>query len=104
MIAHGDTQPYRGIRFGVYEEGQDVWQWAFYPKVGRRIVNRGQVKGRRQAAIAACKAAIDGWLTPTTSNEDTTPADCRLPKHSCKSTIKVFDVVLLGSSRHQGKG
>jgi hypothetical protein len=68
MTRHGDTQPDRGIRFRVYEEGQDVWQWAYYPKIGKRIVNRGQVKGTQQAAIAACKAAIDEWLDLITSN------------------------------------
>jgi len=31
----GDTAPYRGIEFGVHEERQGVWQWAYYVRANR---------------------------------------------------------------------
>jgi hypothetical protein len=62
----GDT-PYRGIEFGVQDEGQGVWSWTYYPKIGEGIA-KTQVNGTRETAIAACKAAIDEWLGPETSN------------------------------------
>ena len=63
-----DVTGYRGIEFDVHDEGQGVWQWAYYPKVGGGVAKRGQVKGNRETAIAACKAAIDEWLGPKSSN------------------------------------
>ncbi len=63
MTRIGDTKPYRGIEFGVVNNGDGTCQWAYYPKIGRRTVERGQVKGDRKAAIAAVKAAIDKWLS-----------------------------------------
>jgi hypothetical protein len=68
MTRIGDTQPYRGIEFGVHDEGQGIWRWAYYPKIGEGIAKRGQVKGTRETAIAACKGAIDEWLSPENSN------------------------------------
>lgn len=29
-----DVHGYRGIEFGVDEDGSGEWQWAYYPKVG----------------------------------------------------------------------
>lgn len=60
----GDTQPHRGIAFGVDDEGNGSWNWAYYPKIGEGIATRGQVTGNRETAIATCKAAIDEWLGP----------------------------------------
>jgi hypothetical protein len=57
-----DTQPYRGIEFGVHEAGQNVWRWAYYPQIGAGPVKRGELKGTREAAIVFCKSAIDEWL------------------------------------------
>jgi hypothetical protein len=68
MTRIGDTLPYRGIEYGVHDEGQDAWHWAYYPKIGTGVVKRGQVQGTRETAIAACKAAIDEWLGPENSN------------------------------------
>jgi hypothetical protein len=45
MARIGDTQPHRGIEFGVHDEGNDVWAWAYYPKIGKGVSTRGQVKG-----------------------------------------------------------
>jgi hypothetical protein len=39
----GDTLPYRGIEFGVQDEGQGVWSWAYYPKIGAGIAKTTQV-------------------------------------------------------------
>jgi hypothetical protein len=64
----GDTQPHRGIEFGVYDNGNGISDWAYYPKIGVGVARRGQVKGNREAAIIACKAAIDEWLGPKNSN------------------------------------
>jgi hypothetical protein len=64
----GDTLPYRGIEFGVQDEGQGVWSWTCYPEIGAGITKLGQLKGTRETAIVACKAAIDEWLGPETSN------------------------------------
>jgi hypothetical protein len=64
----GDSLPYRGIEFGVQDEGQGVWSWTYYPKIGAGIAKTTQVKGTRETAIAACKAAIEDWLGQETSN------------------------------------
>jgi hypothetical protein len=64
MDRFGDTQPHRGIEFGVYEIKPDEWQWGYYPKIGGGTHACGIVKGTREAAITACKAAIDKWLGP----------------------------------------
>jgi hypothetical protein len=64
MARIGDTIPHRGIEFGVYDEGNGICDWAYYPKIGQGVAERGQVKGNREAAIATCKAAIDEWLGP----------------------------------------
>jgi hypothetical protein len=64
MTRIGDTQPHREIAFGVFDEGNGVWDWAYYPKIREGVATRGQVKGNRETAIAACKAAIDEWLGP----------------------------------------
>jgi hypothetical protein len=58
----GDTKPYRGIEFGVHDNGDGTWQWAYYPKIGQGTADRGQAKGDRAVAIRAAKAAIDKWL------------------------------------------
>ena len=63
-----ETQGYRGIEYGVHNEGEGLWQWAYYPKLGTGVVERGQVKGTGEMAITACKAAIDQWLGPKNSN------------------------------------
>jgi len=65
---NSDTLPYRGIEFGVQDEGQGVWRWTYYPKIGAGIAKTTQVNGTRETAIAACKAAIDDWLGQETSN------------------------------------
>jgi hypothetical protein len=38
-------------------------------------VTAGRVKGTRETAIAACKAAIDERLGPISSDQDTTRAE-----------------------------
>ena len=68
MTRIGDTQPHRGIEFGIYDEGNGIWFWAYYPKIGEGVAMRGQVTGNRETAITACKAAIDEWLGPKNSN------------------------------------
>jgi hypothetical protein len=47
MTRIGDTQPHRGIEFGVHDEGNDVWAWAYYPKIGQGVATRGQVNHHR---------------------------------------------------------
>jgi len=64
----GDTQPYRGIEFGVFETQPGEWNWSYYPKMENGNKKTGQTKGARENAIAACKAAIDEWLGPANSN------------------------------------
>jgi hypothetical protein len=56
--------PHRRIEYGVYRDDQGVWHWAYYPKIGQGIVERGQIKGTREMAVRACKVAIDKWLEP----------------------------------------
>jgi hypothetical protein len=68
MTRIGDTKPHRGIEFGVHDNGDGTWKWAYYPKIGHGEAKRGHVKGDRGAAIAAAKAAIDEWLGPEKSN------------------------------------
>jgi hypothetical protein len=63
----GDNSPHRGAVFDVYEISRGSWQWAYYPKVGTGFAVRGQLKGTREDAVAACKAAIDKWLGPELS-------------------------------------
>jgi hypothetical protein len=63
-----DVHGYRGVEYGIHDEGQGLWQWAYYPKIGEGVATRGQVKGDRETATAACKAAIDEWLGPKPSN------------------------------------
>ena len=61
-----DKHGYRGIEFGVHRAGQNDWRWAYYPTAGTVVAERGKVKGTRQTAVEACKAAIDKWLGPQT--------------------------------------
>jgi hypothetical protein len=68
MTRVGDTLPYRRTEFGVDPEGPGEWLWHYHPKVGLGVAQRGRVKGTREEAIAACKAAIDDWLGPKASN------------------------------------
>jgi len=64
----GDTI-YRGINFGTHPGKQGDWHWTYYPKVNTGIAaQKGTVKGTQEAAVAACKAAIDEWLGPENSN------------------------------------
>jgi hypothetical protein len=63
-----DVHGYRGVEYGIHDEGQGIWHWAYYPKIGEGLAARGRVKGNRETAIAACKAAIDEWLGPKPSN------------------------------------
>jgi hypothetical protein len=64
----GDTQPYRGIEFAVFETKPGEWKWSYHPKIEKGAAERGQIKGTREAAIIACKAAIDKWLGLEGSN------------------------------------
>jgi hypothetical protein len=66
MTRIDDTQPHRGIEFGIFEKSPGEWEWTYHPKIGQGVATRGDVKGDRQAAIAACKTAIDNWLGPAT--------------------------------------
>ena len=63
-----DTKPHRGIEFAVFEIKPGEWKWSYHPKKERGDEARGLVKGTRETAIAACKAAIDVWLGPKKSN------------------------------------
>jgi hypothetical protein len=63
-----DIYGYRGIEYGVFETAPGEWDWTYYPKIEKGTRGRGHVKGNREAAIAACKAAIDAWLGPESSN------------------------------------
>lgn len=63
-----DIYGYRGIEYGVHEGENGVWRWNYYPKVERGSKGSGTIKGTREEAIAACKAAIDQWLGPENSN------------------------------------
>jgi hypothetical protein len=57
-----DIHGYRGVEYGVFERSPGDWQWTYYPKVGTGMKTQGSAKGDREAAVAACKAAIDAWL------------------------------------------
>jgi hypothetical protein len=57
---------YRGIQFGVHRAGENDWRWAYYPTAGTVVAERGKVKGTREMAVKACKAAIDKLLGPQT--------------------------------------
>jgi hypothetical protein len=63
-----DKYGYRGIEYDVDEEASEIWQWNYYSKVDHGPKGTGTIKGTREEAIAACKAAIDQWLGPKTSN------------------------------------
>jgi len=60
----GDTLPYRGVEFGVFDKGRGHWRWTYYPKMGLGLAKSGTIDGTREMAIAACRAAIDTWLGP----------------------------------------
>ncbi len=64
MTRIGDTKPHRGIEFGVNDNRDGTWLWAYYPKIGQGVAERGTIKGSRQDAIVAANAAIDRWLGP----------------------------------------
>jgi hypothetical protein len=68
MTRIGDTLPYRGIEFGIDPAGEGTWLWHYHPKIGQGIAQRAVIKGTREEAIAACKAAIDEWLGLKNSN------------------------------------
>ena len=53
---------YRHIEYGTRPSKQDGWHWAFYPKEEEGSAQEGRVKGTQEAAVTACKAAIDAWL------------------------------------------
>jgi hypothetical protein len=55
---------YRNVEHAVYERSPGDWEWTYYPKVGEGVKTQGFVKGNRDDAVAACKAAIDAWLGP----------------------------------------
>jgi hypothetical protein len=63
-----DVHGYRGVEYGVHDEGNGEWQWAYYPKAGTGPAERGKANGTRETAMTACKAAIDRWLGPKPSN------------------------------------
>jgi hypothetical protein len=63
-----DVHGYRGIEYSINEEKAGEWEWKYYPKVGEGVATGGRVKGTRETAVAACKAAIDQWLGPKNSN------------------------------------
>jgi hypothetical protein len=56
-----DKHAYRGIEFGVDEVGQGEWEWAYFPKAGTGVADRGRdgdgrlQGGDRQMARAARK-------------------------------------------------
>jgi hypothetical protein len=54
---------HRNVEFGIYRE-RGEWQWTYYPKMGEGVRTQGIVKGTREDAVRACKAAIDEWLGP----------------------------------------
>jgi hypothetical protein len=55
---------HRGIEYGIHRDEHGDWHWAYYPKVEQGTVEKGTVKGTREMAISACRAAIDKWLGP----------------------------------------
>jgi hypothetical protein len=55
---------YRGIRYDVRKQESDEWGWTYYPRLGEGYFTAGRVKGTRETAVAACKAAIDERLGP----------------------------------------
>jgi hypothetical protein len=63
-----DKNGYRGIEYGVNEKENGIWQWNYYPKLERGPKESGTIKGTREEAVSACKAAIDKWLGPKKSN------------------------------------
>jgi hypothetical protein len=60
----GDTLPYRGVEFGVFDKGRGQWRWTYYPKMGLGLAKSGTIDGTREMAIVACRSAIDKWLGP----------------------------------------
>jgi hypothetical protein len=67
MIKRLGDSLYRGVEFGIHHDDDGDWEWTYYPTIGLGIRTRGKVKGTREAAIAACKLAIDEWLGPVPS-------------------------------------
>jgi hypothetical protein len=67
MTTIGKTICHRSVEFGVNDNGDGTWQWAYYPGSNEGAARRGQVTGNRAIAIAACKSAIDEWLGPPTA-------------------------------------
>ena len=59
-----DKHGYRGVEYALYETKAGEWEWACSPKVGQAIKTSGTAKGDKEAARAACYAAIDAWLGP----------------------------------------
>jgi hypothetical protein len=59
-----DIHGYRGVEYGVSETRPGEWKWKYYPKIEHGTDKGGTVKGDRDTAVAAVKAAIDEWLGP----------------------------------------
>jgi len=56
-----DIHSYRGVEYSVHEKAPGEWEWKYYPKVEDGDAKGGTVKGDRDAALKAVKAAIDEW-------------------------------------------
>lgn len=54
---------YRGLEFSVRRLDEGRWEWAVYPKKEEGARFSGSVGGNQEKAIAACKVAIDRWLS-----------------------------------------
>jgi hypothetical protein len=55
---------YRDVEYGTHPGAAGEYVWTYYPKLGTGEKTQGTVKGDKDAAVKACKAAIDAWLGP----------------------------------------
>jgi hypothetical protein len=54
----GDTLPYRGVEFGLFDKGRGQWRWTYYPKMGLGLAKSGTIDGTRKMAIAAVLVSL----------------------------------------------
>jgi hypothetical protein len=56
--------PHRGIEYALYLDDDKTWHWSTHAKIESGLgVERGTVRGSREDAKAACRAAIDKQLS-----------------------------------------
>lgn len=51
------------VEYGLTDLKDCKWSWDFCPKKDDGAAQSGETRGTREQAEAACKSAIDAWLS-----------------------------------------